>query len=100
MDAANGAQALRISREHQGQIDLLVADILMPEMKGDELARILRRERPGILAIFMSGYANAQDLDPNIRFVEKPFAFPELGREIREALDSQESQGEQERRAS
>lgn len=100
LDAGNGPQALRISREHQGYIDILVADIVMPEMKGDELARILRRERPGIRAIFMSGYSNAQDLDSTIRVVEKPFAFPDLGREIRQALDAQKPDKNQERRAS
>lgn len=100
LEAGNGAQALRISRQHEGPIDLLVADIVMPEMKGDELARVIRRERPRIIAIFMSGYANVQELDPTIRVVEKPFAFPELGREIRQALDAKKPDSDHERRAS
>jgi PAS domain S-box-containing protein len=88
LEAANSTDALRISREHRGPIHLLLSDILMPGMKGDDLARLIALERPGIVAIFISGYANAHDLDPRIKVLEKPFTFPDLGREVRETLDA------------
>jgi hypothetical protein len=100
LEAKDGAEALQISRSHQGRIDLLLSDILMPGMKGDELARMLTRERPGIQTMFVSGYASAHELDPHIKVVEKPFTFPDLGREIRETLDQEKTEFPQQRRAS
>ena len=87
LEAENGPEALRVSREHQGVIDLLVSDILMPEMRGDELARQIETERPTVQTIFISGYANVHELDPKYTVIEKPFAFPDLGRQVRETLD-------------
>ena len=87
LEAENGPEALRVSREYRGEIDLLLSDILMPEMRGDELGRQIEAERPGIHTIFISGYANVHELDPRYTVIEKPFAFPDLGRQIREVLD-------------
>lgn len=88
LDASNGPEALRISREYDGVIHLLLSDILMPEMRGDELARQIAAARPEILTIFISGYANVHELDPKYTVMEKPFAFPDLGRLVRETLDN------------
>jgi PAS domain S-box-containing protein len=99
LQADNGPEALRISREHSGPIHLLLSDILMPGMKGDELARVMEQERPGIVAMFISGYANAREINPNIKVMEKPFPFPDLGRAVREILDAAKTQT-RERRAS
>lgn len=88
LEAESGPEALKISREHRGPIHLLLSDILMPGMRGDELSRMLTLERPGIVAIYISGYANVHELDPGIKVLEKPFTFPELGREVRDALDN------------
>jgi CheY-like chemotaxis protein len=87
LEAATGPDALRVSREHKGVIHLLLSDILMPEMRGDELARQISAERPDILTVFISGYANVHELDPKYTVIEKPFAFPDLGRQVREILD-------------
>jgi CheY-like chemotaxis protein len=88
LEAENGPDALRIARQHNAVIHLLLSDILMPEMRGDELARQISAERPDILTIFISGYANVHELDPKYTVLEKPFAFPDLGRQVRETLDS------------
>ncbi len=88
LEAEDGASAVRVSRDYRGTIHLLLSDILMPGMRGDDLARLLRQERPGILVIFISGYANVHDLDPQISVVEKPFAFPDLGQQVRQTLDA------------
>jgi CheY-like chemotaxis protein len=87
LDAENGPEALRVAREYDGVIHLLLSDILMPEMRGDELARQISAERPDILTVFISGYANVHELDPKYKVIEKPFAFPDLGRQVREILD-------------
>ena len=88
LEAEDGASAVRVSRDYRSTIHLLLSDILMPGMRGDDLARLLRQERPGILVIFISGYANVHDLDPQISVVEKPFTFPDLGQQVRQTLDS------------
>jgi len=100
LEAENGSEALRIARAHSGPLHLLLSDILMPGMKGDELARVLAQERPGILTMFISGYANVHELDPHIKVVEKPFTFPDLGKEVREILDSTWEESGQQKRAS
>ena len=94
LEAANGPEALTISRNYKGQIHLLLSDILMPGMRGDELVRKMRAERPGILALFISGYANAHELEADIQVIEKPFTFPDLGRTIRELLDAPAQQAQ------
>jgi len=87
LEAENGPEALRQAHDYQGPIHLLLSDILMPEMRGDELARLISSERPNIKTIFISGYANIHELEPQYTVIEKPFAFPELGQQVREILD-------------
>jgi PAS domain S-box-containing protein len=81
--AANGPDALRIARDHPGEIHLLVTDVVMPQMLGKEVADRMRAIRPGIEVLFMSGYARpvlaAQGrLDPSVALVEKPFSEADL----------------------
>ena len=80
LEAPNGTEALRISREYEQPIDLLVTDIVMPGMRGDDLASVIQKERPGIAALFISGYADTDKLGVKIPIIEKPFTFPELGK--------------------
>ena len=87
LEAANGSEALRISQEYREPIDLLITDIVMPGMRGDDLAREIKKERPGIAILFVSGYADLGKLKDNTQIVEKPFTFPELGRHVRSSLD-------------
>jgi CheY-like chemotaxis protein len=87
LEAEHGPAAVKISREYQGTIDLLLTDILMPEMRGDDLADLVRRDRPGISVLFISGNIG-EHKDPQIPVLEKPFTFPDLGRKVREILDA------------
>jgi PAS domain S-box-containing protein len=85
-EAENGNEALRIFREQQGGIDLVITDIIMPGMRGDDLVREIQNERPGTAAIFISGYADVGNLNSEIVILEKPFSFPELGRCLEDVL--------------
>jgi two-component system cell cycle sensor histidine kinase/response regulator CckA len=93
LEAADGEEALRISREYSGTIDLLVTDVVMPGMRGDELVRILGHERPEISVLFISGFAELDKLDKNASIIEKPFTFPELGRRIQDVLAQRQETG-------
>ena len=92
LEARHGADALRIVEESTRPIDLVVTDLVMPEMGGKELAERLRAHRPGLKILFMSGYtektiAAGGVMPPNTGFVEKPFTVEQLMRRLREILD-------------
>jgi PAS domain S-box-containing protein len=92
LEARHGGDALRIVEETGRQIDLVVTDLVMPEMGGKELAERLRAHRPGLKVLFMSGYtekviATGGVMPPNTGFVEKPFTVEQLMRRLREILD-------------
>ena len=81
--AANGPEALDIARGHPGDIHLLVTDVVMPRMRGMEVAEKVRAIKPGIEVLFISGYAqplltSVGRLDPSVTLVEKPFSAAEL----------------------
>jgi len=90
--AMNGAEALEAAAAHGGEIDLLVTDVVMPTMRGPELARRLLGERPGVKVLFMSGYAERavsdRDALPDGQdFLGKPFSPSELTARVRALLD-------------
>jgi two-component system, cell cycle sensor histidine kinase and response regulator CckA len=90
--AAPGA-ALRLVREHTGPIDLLVTDVVMPEMNGRDLAMALEALRPGLKCLFISGHtadviARHGVLDEGVRFLQKPFRQRDLADKVRAALES------------
>jgi CheY-like chemotaxis protein len=92
LEARHGADALRILEESGRQVDLVVTDLVMPEMGGKELAERLRAHRPALKVLFMSGYtekaiAAGGVMPPNTGFVEKPFTVEQLMRRLREILD-------------
>jgi len=94
LGAPNAAEALRIAREHKGQLHLLLTDVLMPGMSGPMLAAQLEAERPGIRTLFMSGYTGDAIerhgvLDSDVAFIQKPFTVDGLIRKVREVLKSQ-----------
>jgi two-component system, cell cycle sensor histidine kinase and response regulator CckA len=90
--AANGTDALRVASDHQGDIALLLTDVVMPGMLGNEVADRLIATRPGTSVLYMSGYAQGvlgptQILETDIRLIEKPFSGPVLLDAVREALE-------------
>jgi CheY-like chemotaxis protein len=88
LEAADGMEAVRVSSEYSGVIDLVLTDVLMPGIRGDTAVEEIRKSRPAAKAIFMSGYTD-QDLASNGETtLQKPFDFPELGRRLREVLDT------------
>jgi CheY-like chemotaxis protein len=88
--AANGGEALAAAAAHAGRIDLVVTDLVMPGMGGKELVDRLRRLRPGIRALFTSGYAEGMveghELGADDEFLPKPFDQAELAAAIRAVL--------------
>jgi signal transduction histidine kinase len=87
--AADGLEALRIAAARAGRIDLVLSDLRMPGLGGRELHARLGAERPGIAAVFMSGYADELDQPRSgERVVAKPFTSSELSAAVREVLDA------------
>jgi len=92
--AANGPEdALRISREHEGVIHLLLTDVVMPKMSGRDLWQQLLLERPGLKCLFMSGYtaniiARHGVIDEDLHFLQKPFSREALAGKVRETLSA------------
>ena len=87
--AANGAEALRLLAEH-GEIDVVVTDLTMPEMTGEQLVARLREERPAMPVVIMSGYSPALLESRGARagqhFLQKPFQLEQLLRMVGDAL--------------
>jgi CheY-like chemotaxis protein len=81
--AANGAEAITAANSYQGVIDLLLTDVVMPQMLGKEAAEKIRETRPDIRVLYMSGYAqpvlaSQGRLDPDVTLLDKPFTEREL----------------------
>lgn len=85
MEASNGAEALAVV-EQAGRVDLVVTDVVMPIMKGTELAARLRETHPGLQFIFVSGYVVHDHLGPNSVLLQKPFVRQDLVRKVAEVL--------------
>ncbi|HEY7216125.1 MAG TPA: ATP-binding protein, partial [Thermoanaerobaculia bacterium] len=93
LQAGSGEEALVVSRLHRGDVHLLLTDVTMPEMKGPELARRLRAERPATRVVFMSGYNDERlsDGGPDSPVcLQKPFSPQLLGETVRGVLDAAE----------
>jgi two-component system cell cycle sensor histidine kinase/response regulator CckA len=93
LEASNGQEALNVAKQHVGEtIHLLLADIVMPQMGGKELADWLKISRPNVKILFTSGYADNAIvhhgvLDPGTHFLQKPFSLKTLSHKVREVLD-------------
>jgi PAS domain S-box-containing protein len=87
LEAANGADAITLSQEYRGSIDLVVTDVMMPGVRGDAVVKAIRQDRPGTQAILISGFAAGTTIDHSLEVLEKPFEFPDLGHRIRALLD-------------
>ncbi len=94
LSAADGNEALDIAARHSGDIDLLVTDLVVPGMSGRAIAEALRRVRPGIPVLYVSGYADNTIGDEGlpveeIHFLGKPFSADGLARKVRDVLDGE-----------
>jgi len=94
LNAKNGEDALRVCKEHNGQIDLMITDVVMPKMGGREAAERLQPLYPRMKVIYMSGYTDNAIvrhgvLEPGLNFLEKPFTPEGLARKVRKALESE-----------
>jgi CheY-like chemotaxis protein len=92
LQASDGVDALRVAGEHDGTIDLLVTDLVMPRMNGPELADTLLAERGDLKVIYVSGYTPETmgeygESSNRAIFLQKPFLLEELGTTIREVLE-------------
>jgi two-component system cell cycle sensor histidine kinase/response regulator CckA len=93
LSAESGADAMRIAVEQTKPIDLLITDVVMPEMSGPELANILRRARGEMSVLYMSGYTDdavlaRQGLPENSAFIRKPYTPQQFLQKVRETLDA------------
>jgi PAS domain S-box-containing protein len=91
-EAANGLEALEYVRGHGGQVDIVVSDVVMPEMGGRELGRHLAALQPRPAVLYISGFTSDDVvdrglLDPGSPFLQKPFAPGALSAKVRELLD-------------
>jgi CheY-like chemotaxis protein len=92
LEAGNGAEALQLAAAHAGPIHLLVTDMVMPGMRGRELADKLCASRPQMKVLYVSGYTDGSivengELGPGSAFLEKPFSSDALARKVRQVLN-------------
>ena len=93
---ADGKEALRAFAAQPDQIDLVVTDLIMPGMSGRELVQALHQIRPGLKAVYMSGYTEDEILrrglhDPSVALLHKPFTADVLVDKVRSVLDARPS---------
>ena len=90
LSATDGQEALQLSREYSGSIDLVITDVEMPRLKGTDLCAHLIAERPGIQALLMSGSDMSEFVNQhvNLPFLRKPFDGETLKTTIRAILTS------------
>ena len=87
LGATNGREALALAEKYSGKIDVLVTDVLLPELPGPQLARSLRTARPNLRVIFVSGGSDVDDtLAAGDPLLHKPFTIKMLSAKLREVL--------------
>ena len=94
LTAENPNDALQDASEYDGTIDLLITDVVMPEMNGRDLASQLTVSQPGLKILYMSGYtanviAHHGVLDEGVQFIQKPFSMKDLAVKVREVLEQE-----------
>jgi len=91
ISARSADQALKLTRGYAGKIDLLLTDVVMPDMNGKELSERIIAIKPGLKCLYMSGYtadviAHQGILDKGVQFISKPFSLKDLAAKIRETI--------------
>jgi CheY-like chemotaxis protein len=92
LEAGGAEEAIRVAARHQGPLDALVTDVVMPDMGGWELARTLAAVRPSLKVLLMSGYTRSEvlpteSLDAGVAFLGKPMTPSDLTRALGELLE-------------
>jgi CheY-like chemotaxis protein len=88
VNAQSGAEALELAQAADQRVDLLLSDYAMPHMSGTELVRLIRQERPGLPALLITGYADADEISDrprDVSILSKPFSLAELSSAIKQA---------------
>jgi len=86
LESQSALDALELARHHSSPIDILLTDVVMPELRGPQLARQIRDLHPNIHVIYMSGYAEGgmdQEIPPEAAFLQKPFRFATLTEQLK-----------------
>jgi two-component system, cell cycle sensor histidine kinase and response regulator CckA len=91
LEAGTGVEALEVMAREKGKVDIVVSDVIMPEMDGPTLLKELRKTRPGLKFIFVSGYPDdafkkSLDEDEAYSFLPKPFTLSQLAAKVKEQL--------------
>jgi len=91
LTAQDGEEAIRVSQEHDGPIDLMLTDVVMPGMSGNEVVKRLNTLRPEMKVLYMSGYTNNVivhhgDMDRETAFIQKPFTMESLVCKVKEVI--------------
>ena len=91
LEAGNGVEAIELIESRGGDVDLVVSDVVMPEMDGPTLAKELRTRNPGLKIIFVSGYAEdafEKNLPDEVKFnfLAKPFTLKQLVAAVKETM--------------
>ena len=94
MEAPDGEQALEIARDYQAAIHLMLTDVVMPRMSGQELAYRMKQVRPETKVLYISGYTadtivHHGTLDPGLAFLQKPFTPVGLTLKVRQVLEGE-----------
>ena len=92
VDVPNPEQAEALVEQHRSFFSLLVTDVIMPGSNGPQLFERLRRQRPDLRVLYVSGYTDDTilhqgQLSPGVEFLQKPFTADALNRRVREVLD-------------
>ena len=99
LEAKDGGDAISLAQQYKSSIDVLLTDIVMPHVRGSEVARRLAATRPGMKVIFMSGYTegefgggSGENCAPGATLLQKPFELDALARKLREVLEARSRQ--------
>jgi len=90
--AADGASAIKISDKWEGPIELVLSDVVMPDLRGPEVVAALKKSRPAVAVLYLSGYTDGTSVpdglpSDTVGFLAKPFKPSELSSRVRDVLD-------------